>query len=287
MTATHTWEQAVQWLRDQPQQQDLVRHCYYDDPVQDAARRFYLSEEWQATRDLLARFLPGPQFRQGCAVLDLGAGRGIASYAFARDGWQVTALEPDASSLVGRGAIAVLRERTALPIQSLAGVAERLPLADGSFDLVYGRAVLHHARQLTSLCREVARVLRPGGVALWVREHVLSRPSDLGFFLQGHPLHRLYGGENAYTLAEYRVAITAAGLRLRQVLGPLENPVNHWPTSCADVDQHVRGQWQRWLGGRMARVLFKSPSLRRFATWFVSRRQHIPGRHFAFVGVKP
>ena len=68
MSATQTWEQAVLWLRSQPQRQDLVRACYYDDPLYEAAERFRQSGEWQATARLVRRWLPGK-------VLDLGAGR--------------------------------------------------------------------------------------------------------------------------------------------------------------------------------------------------------------------
>ena len=77
MSATLTWEQAVQWLRTQPGEQALVRQCYYDDPLDEAAQRFHNSEEWRATRHLLAHHLPG-------RVLDVGAGRGSGAED---DGW--------------------------------------------------------------------------------------------------------------------------------------------------------------------------------------------------------
>ena len=47
-------------------------------------------------------------------ALDLGAGRGISSYALAREGWQVTALEPDPSMLIGAGAIRSLVAKKAM-----------------------------------------------------------------------------------------------------------------------------------------------------------------------------
>ena len=53
-----------------------------------------------------------PWLQRGQA-LDVGAGRGIASYALAREGFTVTVLEPDDSHLVGAGAIRSLAEEMA------------------------------------------------------------------------------------------------------------------------------------------------------------------------------
>ena len=38
-TPAMTWEQAVLWLRQQPDSADLVRACFYDDPLSAAADR--------------------------------------------------------------------------------------------------------------------------------------------------------------------------------------------------------------------------------------------------------
>ncbi|MDB9521113.1 hypothetical protein PN480_03975, partial [Dolichospermum circinale CS-1225] len=73
----YSWEEAVQWLRNQPEKQELVQHCYYDDPLESAAERFSQSEEWTALIQLLKPKIPGK-------VLDIGAGRGISSYAFTK-----------------------------------------------------------------------------------------------------------------------------------------------------------------------------------------------------------
>ena len=154
-----TWEEAVEWLKSQPDQRYLVEAAYYDEPLTDAAERFAAGGEWQEVERILRPWMPGK-------VLDLGAGNGISSYAFARSGCTVTALEPDHSFKVGAGAIRALAGETKARIEVVQGYAEELPFRDGTFDIAYGRQVLHHAEDLRALCREAARVLRPGGIFL-------------------------------------------------------------------------------------------------------------------------
>jgi SAM-dependent methyltransferase len=279
-----TWEEAVIWLRRQPDQAALVRACYYDDPLIDAAKRFAGSGEWQAVRALL----PG---RPGRA-LDLGAGRGISSYALARDGWRVTALEPDPSGLVGAGAIRSLAAEAGLDITVEGHWGERLPFPDGLFDLVHGRQVLHHAKDLDGFCREVGRVLKRGGIFIGTREHVISRPEDLGAFLEHHPLHRFYGGENAYLLRQYLSAITGGGLSLLKVLGPYDSPINYFPMTDDQWRQECLRPLSRIVGFRVSRVFTDDRNpigrwlLRKLAVWR-SRSCETPGRPYSFVADKP
>jgi len=262
-----TWEEAVAWLRNQPNQADLVRACFYDDPLCAAAERYYMCSEWAAVRMLLTG-------RRGRA-LDLGAGRGISAYALARDGWNVTALEPDPSAVVGASAIRALAHEANLDIRVEQEWAESLPFPDASFDLVYGRQVLHHARDLRLLCREAARVLKPGGQFITTREHVISRHEDLQVFLNAHPLHKLYGGENAYLLSEYTSAIIAAGIRLDATLNPYQSDINLYPETT------------RSLKCRLARKFHLPQGLiPEFLPKLIGAMSNAPGRLYTFVGHK-
>ena len=140
-----SWEAAVCWLRAQPDQQELVKAAYYDDPLIVAAERYRASSEWQAIRQYLAGY--------SGAALDIGAGRGIASYALAKEGFAVTALEPDPSDLVGAGAIHSLADEAQLNVNVVQEFSERLPFSDASFDVVFARAVLHHTSNLGQACQ--------------------------------------------------------------------------------------------------------------------------------------
>jgi SAM-dependent methyltransferase len=274
-----SWEKAVQWLREQPDQQELVQYCYYDDPLEIAAERFSNSEEWLKIKDVLKKYLPGN-------VLDLGAGRGISSYAFAKEGCAVTALEPDSSSLVGAKAIQSLMDNVGLPIQVIQEYGETLPFEDNTFDIVYGRAVLHHARDLNKLCQEVARVLKRGGVFISTREHVISRKEDLQMFLNSHPLHFLYGGENAFLLGEYKEAIKRAGLSLQKSISPLESVINYAPMSKAEFQKMVASTLSRRLSKPLASWLASNKSIQLFYSRYVSLKSDTPGRLYSFLAIK-
>ena len=228
-----TWEEAVIWLREQPEKAKLVHDCYYDDPIEQAANRYSNSEEWLAVKKLLNKYLPGK-------VLDLGAGRGISSYAFAKEGCNVIALEPSSSDIVGVGAIKAINSKSSLSIKISQHHAESLPFPDNSFDIVYGRAVMHHCKNISVLCEEASRVLKPGGIFLATREHVLSQREDLQNFLDSHSLHFLYGGENAYLLDEYVNSIVAAVEEQGAVLNEISANMQRVSTGVSSLDESIQ-----------------------------------------------
>jgi 2-polyprenyl-3-methyl-5-hydroxy-6-metoxy-1,4-benzoquinol methylase len=274
-----TWEESVDWLRKQPEQEQLVKACYYDDPIIEAAARFADSEEFQAVLALA-------NLKVNSTVIDFGAGRGIGSYGFARLGHDVTALEPDASDTVGRGCIEALSRLSGVTIKVSADSAEHISAPDNIFDLAYCRAALHHARSLQTVCEEVFRVLKPGGMLIATREHVLSNKTDLPQFLAAHPLHNLYGGEMAYTLTTYLNSLQSAGFRPVKTLGPRESIINTFPASVASLTDQSHGYWASRLGrlgSLISRIgIAKTAALRR-----LDHQDQQPGRLYSFIAIKP
>jgi SAM-dependent methyltransferase len=99
----------------------------------------------------------------GLRVLDFGCGHGMAGVVMARRGARVMAFDLSAGYLVeaGRRALA-----NGVSLDLVQANGEQLPFADGSFDRVWGNAILHHL-DLGRAAREIHRVLRPGGVAVF------------------------------------------------------------------------------------------------------------------------
>lgn len=274
-----TWESAVSWLLANPDHIDLCQSCYYDRPALGAARRYLASAEWQALR----AFMP----KRDGAALDVGAGMGIAAFALASDGWETHALEPDVSELVGAGAIRRLAAEGNVKISVVQEWGESLPFSDGRFQLVHARQVLHHARELPKFCQELFRVLVPGGVLLATREHVISGPAQLPKFLAKHPLHKYYGGENAYTLNTYLQALRAAGFTITKTLGPLESVINYAPFTEDSLCQAIAGQASRIPGGKLLANIALAPLWRKAMLPLLSKLDRRPGRLYTFVATKP
>lgn len=94
---------------------------------------------------------PGP-----LRVVDLGAGTGIMSRVLIALGHEVVAVEPDPN--MRRQLEVATAGHTAM-----AGTAEAIPLPEGSVDAVVA-AQCYHWFNVEYAHREIARVLRPGGV---------------------------------------------------------------------------------------------------------------------------
>lgn len=103
----------------------------------------------------------------GTRVLDVGCGTGFNLVRLRRRGFSVVGLEPSPE-------MRRLAEDNNPGVEIVAGDAEALPWPDGSFDLVLSIEVIRYLEGPDKALAEMARVLRPGGVAIVTAAPLLS-----------------------------------------------------------------------------------------------------------------
>jgi SAM-dependent methyltransferase len=283
-----SWEQAVLKLREDPAYRKILQDTYLGPDLVDNAERFFGSEEFRETVELIRHYRPITG-----RLLDLGSGNGISAVAFARLGYQVTAAEPDPGKEVGRGAIQRLKDHYKLEALEVSDAfGESLPFASETFDLVYVRQAMHHAQDLELFIAEAARILRRKGLLLTVRDHVVFHAQDKELFLASHPLQAHYGGENAFTEQEYVTAFRNAGLEIRQVLRLFDSVINFAPMSRQEV-QNLPKQLEANVRKLLAERFGKAADLPWFShlayRWICRKaggpydERRYPGRMYTFV----
>ncbi|MGA9996658.1 MAG: class I SAM-dependent methyltransferase [Pyrinomonadaceae bacterium] len=275
----YTWEQAIELLRRDPQHEQLIRDSYLSADLLENCRRFEASEEFAEILKLIRAYMP-----QAHRVLDLPAGNGIASYAFAKSGYEVAAVEPDPSESLGRGAIAFIMQQEGLKnICPVEAYGEELPFADEEFDVAYVRQGLHHARDLKLMVSELARVLRPGGLLIASREPVVDDyEAGLQKFLDEQPDHQLYGGENAFKHEDYLRALRHRSLALISDLGPYDSVINLHPNSFDKLEQELVNS----RSGRILNTVLPRAFVYRLALMALRRITREQGRLHTFVARK-
>jgi SAM-dependent methyltransferase len=141
-------------------------------------------------------------------ALDLGCGGGHVSFTLAPLVAHVTACDLSAEML---GVVAAEAARRGFAnIATRQAVAERLPFADETFDLVCSRFSAHHWRDLPAGLREAARVLRPSGSAVFI-DAVSPGVPVLDTFLQAIELLRDTSHVRNHSRAEWEAMLAAAG----------------------------------------------------------------------------
>lgn len=137
-------------------------------------RKFGEAQEHGGSKAIYA--LPKAAYRQyrrelkpraaGADILEYGCGEDSYVDRLVEWGGRVTAIDISDEAVAAARDIAA--ERGFLGSASFACMnAEDLTFPDNSFDLVVGRAILHHL-DLDRAYRSIARVLRPGGTAVFV-----------------------------------------------------------------------------------------------------------------------
>ncbi len=124
---------------------------------------------------------PGPS----SLALDLSAGDGLSSRLLAERGWRVISTE----------------YRTRKPGWVAVNLDHDLPFRPARFELVMMLEVIEHLADIPHAIGEIARVMRPGAVAILTTPNRLNVSSRIHYLLSGY-----YKGRRAPLPYRYRVA---------------------------------------------------------------------------------
>jgi SAM-dependent methyltransferase len=268
-----TWEETIRHIRTKPEFASLVHDAYLGANLKENIERFRSSTEFIATLKIL-----NPWLKQGACIADIGSGNGISAVSFALNGYKVSSVEPDPSDTIGAG-------------------AQKRLAADYNLQHfeVYIRQAMHHAHDLHKFITEAARLLKKGGVLFTVRDHVVFDEKDKLHFLNEHPLHKFYGGENAFSPTEYAEAMKQAGLTIIKEYRYHDTPVNFAPLTPEQLNkkfQYVLQQRKNSLKSKIG-ILASIPLIfNLYNTLLVKKglpvldERLVPGRVYSYLAQK-
>ena len=156
------------------------------------------------------RWLKGEMpLKPGAIALEIGCGRGAGAGIVLKQFPLARLIAMDLDIGMVRKAKARLSEQRQR-VSLLAGDVTFIPIKTGSLDAVFGFGVLHHVVDWRSVLREIARVLKPGGIYFFEELYPGLYQNRITRYILLHPF------EDRFTGPELRQALAAAGLRLQQ-----------------------------------------------------------------------
>ena len=250
-----------QWEREEIERSasDAAKAIQRDLRVHDVAR--YMSPPNDTVYPLEYCYALLGDLSEKC-VLDLGCGDGLNAVALALRGATVIGcdISPELIAVAQQRVSVNCTPEQARRVDLRVGSAYLLPVEDKSIDIVLGIAILHHL-DLAPAAREVQRVLRDGGRAIFLEP---VRNSAFVRFVRGaipYTTPDVSRGERPLTDAELDLFTKTAGfatVRSKAFMLPTSNLLSVLPWLGAKT-LHARHRWD-------TRLLRRFPALRPFAS---------------------
>jgi 2-polyprenyl-3-methyl-5-hydroxy-6-metoxy-1,4-benzoquinol methylase len=153
-------------------------------------------------------------YRQNNRLLDLGCGTGVLMHAAARAGWEAEGVE------ISAAAVEYVRKQGYGKV--FCGKLDEASYPSNHFDVIASSEVLEHVDDPQGFVREVARVLRPGGLFWATTPHgrgVSAKLLGLKWSIVVPPDHL-----HLFSVAGVRSLLKAAGFRRIRIATHAVNP---------------------------------------------------------------
>jgi len=170
----------------------------------------YLTSAVHAQGEDLAQLARIVGARPQSLALDLGCGGGHAAFLLAPLVKKVVAYDLSEAMVATVRSEAVRRGFDNLDARQ--GSAERLPCPNAAFDIVVSRYSVHHWSDALAGLREARRVLKPGGLAVFMDVVTPGSPL-LDTWLQSVELLRDPSHVRNYSVPEWQTMVREAGLQ--------------------------------------------------------------------------
>ena len=209
------YEKFVKIIQNNIEYSSICEEGYLEKDMNKAASRFMQDRHFLKVLDILK--LSGDE-----RILDFGAGRGLASYAFVNKGFNTITLEMSDSRISGVRAMKKYKRNIRRKLKIVNGDAENMPFKKNLFDVAYCNHVLHHSADLQKMMEQVVSVIKPGGILI-AQSEVMRPPfiSDSGWkkkFLAA----KLGANETLYSTFQYVRAFKRAGLKYVKAISLLD-----------------------------------------------------------------
>jgi len=175
---------------------------------------------------------------EGLRILDIGCGGGLLTEPLARLGAEMTGADAGAANIEAARTHA---EAQGLAIDWRATTAEALAAEGLRFDVVVAMEIVEHVADLPLFLREVASLVRPGGLLLLATLNRTLKSFALAIVGAEYVLRWLPPGTHTWskfvTPKEMSRAVEATGLEVEDACGMVFDPLRRsWSLKSGDLD---------------------------------------------------
>ena len=209
--------------------------------------------------DAIVRLLEMYGIGKSSSIVDVGCGRGHATYALMKRGFEtLAAMDPNGNYSTGTGYLATQYADRVAVINSFDEWRSIL----GRFDAAISTSTVHHWPNIPHGAVDLRRTLKPGGYWFMITEYYANTPQEFFALLDNHPFAKRYGTyEWPYPASAYVDLVESVGMKLVAVV-PQHYRGNTFYT--ADIPPPARKLDTERFSDKVDRLLEKGGTVKQF-----------------------